>query len=244
MKKQMTTLAISILAGVVFSDEMPPEDTANRLKKNPVVHYSFDDHENIGLDSAGHNNGNPRQLEWTAEGRQGGAVDFNGRDSTLAIGKPVPFKEQSTTISVWIKTKHSEYQEVFSYGGAIRGICLYTDGSKVGCAYRWDPEGFKNLSSSKIKMTDGKWHHLCCTVNEERKITLWVDGVKLVSRSITLAEENPLGNALLGQTANDSVLLGTDEEKPDSFSGAMDNFMWFDCSLTPSEIKFLFQSGQ
>jgi hypothetical protein len=236
MKKQLTMLAVSLLTIVVFSDD--------RLKKKPVVDYAFDDHTNIGLDSAGYYNGNPRQLEWTAEGRQGGAIAFNGRDSTLTISKPVPFKDQATTISVWIKTNHSEYQEVFSYGGARLGICLFTDGGKVGCAYRWDPDGFKKLSSSKILVTDGKWHHLCCTVDKGGKVTLWVDEVKLVSRSAKLAEENPIGNALLGQTANDSVFLGTDEEKPDSFCGVMDNFMWFDCSLTPSEIQFLFQSGQ
>jgi hypothetical protein len=242
MKKLLTTLAISLLANIIFSDDMPSDVSANRLKKKPVVHYSFDDQKNIGLDSARKKKGKPKQLKWTAEGRQGGGADFNGDDSTLAIGTPVPFKDQATTISIWIKTNHPEYQEIFSYGGGIRGLCLYTDGRKVGGAYRWDPDGFKDLSSSKIKMTDGKWHHLCCTVDKEGTITLWGDGVKLVSRRIELAEDNPFGIALLGQTAMGSVLLG--EGKVNAFSGTMDTFMWFDSSLEPSEILLLYQSGQ
>ena len=222
--------------------------TEKSLRRGLVLHLTFDrDETSVGkvTDASGQGNtGRPAGVEWTPDGKRGGAYEFKADGNEIVIPNNKSLNPGQVTLAAWIKTSTADHfwRRIFDKS--------YSQGFALSVAGDWQKNKWRGLASvevgpgthfllTKTRVADGQWHHLVTTCDGTQEI-LYVDG----QPEAKLQWKNPgeVGstdfNLVIG--CNRSNL--TEEDLGTSFRGLIDEPMMWNRALSQKEVEFLFAS--
>jgi len=208
-----------------------PEDTFSR---GLVGYWSFDEGKgNIAYDASG--NGNNGTLvngpEWT-DGKNGGALQFDGKDDYADLGNQPSSQISTGSIQAWIKTSNA--------GSSFRGIVtkqnaygFFLKDNEFGL---WD-WGAMAWRGSGYYPNDNKWHFISCNFQSgvANGTLCYVDGLLKLTTTITIS------NQIIGlRIANGGTAGGGDLQ---NFNGLIDDVSIYNRVLTEAEVKYHYSHG-
>ncbi|MHC4247839.1 MAG: protein kinase domain-containing protein [Planctomycetota bacterium] len=222
----------------------PVAEKAVGLDRGLVGHWKFDEGRGtVARDSSGWGNHGKIMggAKW-AEGRAGGAIEFDGRDDRVVIARPV---QDDLTISMWMRTSRDG---AGGRGGAARrGHWYYGTGlvdgevddiqddfgaSLVGGAFCFGTGNPDRTIASATTVDDGAWHHVAATrVRRTGALAVYVDGAREATGTggtQSLVKPSRLTVAC--------ILNGKGY-----FAGAIDDVRVYDRALSGAEVKALFE---
>ena len=122
---------------------------------------------------------------WTASGKIGGALTFNGTSDQVNIPSSANYNSTTGTWAFWFNTTDAACTrcELMSRADASQscnGILIYLSGSAhvianiygAGCGGTYDTA----VASSTTGLNDGNWHHVALTFNGTTAADLYIDG--------------------------------------------------------------------
>lgn len=242
----VTGVAISILIATAYSAFKAVN--GETLRKGLVLHYSFDRDETATGVQDGSGSGNHGQasgVRWTAQGRSGGAYEFNADGDEIRVPNHDSLNPKQLTLAAWIKTSTADgkwrriFDKSFDQGYALSVAADWNGKPLSGRAgLEIGPAG--PLSVTQDVVADGQWHHLVATFDGARQV-LYLDGAP----NGKPGSWKPPGR--VGKTAFDLV-IGCNRSNPReddlgvSFRGLIDEPMMWNRALSPKEVAFLFES--
>lgn len=218
----------------VRSGESPPPWNDPDL----VAWFPLDDGAGMAVDdpSGGHKgivNGN---AVWIA-GKVGGALDFDGRTYVSTADAEELRLTGDLTIAFWMNKKApgGEWQRLVGKGDEkLRSYGCWTGGEGEKVLFQQYSDAAKPVINIKTQrdVQIGKWHHFAATVQGTQAI-LYLDGVKDGEgiRTGTPAK------------SNEPLLLGWGGFHA-KFTGSLDDVRIYKRSLSPVEIRVLFELGR
>jgi RNA polymerase sigma factor (sigma-70 family) len=222
--------------------------TEKSLAQGLVLHMTFDkDETGIGkvTDASGkENHGRPSGVQWTPDGKKGGAYEFTADGNEIVIANNASLNPKQLTLAAWIKTttKDAIWRRIFDKS--------YSQGFALSIAGDWQQTKWRGLVSleigpgtylglTKSTVADGQWHHVVATFDGSDEL-LYVDG----QPQSKLRWNNP---GQVGTTGFNLVIgcnrssLG-DYDIGMSFRGLIDEPMMWNRALSAEEVAFLFES--
>ena len=194
--------------------------------------WLFDDGSGTtAKDSSG--SGNDGTLEggaaWTADGKSGGAIDFNGTDACVQIGEKLLDGLEEFTIIAWINPNGLT-------GGRI-GLVGQNDSPEfginpAGTIALWTPTG--GTVAHPYDHPDGEWH-LVAGVADENGKTTYVD-----KDSTSGGDAGNHGSSDFGVNIGG---CGIWDAEGNWFTGGIDDVAIFHSALTADDIAFLVDNG-
>jgi Concanavalin A-like lectin/glucanases superfamily len=219
--------------GEVAADKTAPIQTP---QAGPIAAYSFDEGEGEiaeDITGAGHT-ATLEGAEWTARGRYGSALEFDGEEDCVSIPESpdLPFTEEFT-LEAWVRPSGEGIQAILTQEDEAAGeeeepfaYSLLVGGEEEG------PKGWlrKGGESGHIgfggpdPLPQNAWSHLALT-DDGAKLRLYVDGELVGSRAAIplTAAEGPLTIGCLDNYGN-------------YFSGRIDEVRVYDRALEAGEI--------
>jgi hypothetical protein len=214
------------------------------LSRGLVGHWTFDEGRGAtALDSSGKANHGKivGGAKW-AEGRIGGALEFDGRDGRVVIARPV---QDDLTISMWIRTSRAGTEDRSS--AAKRGNWYYGTGlidgevdgtqddfgtSLVGGAFCFGTGDPDRTIASATSVDDGAWHHVAATrVRQTGALAVYVDGVReATGAGGTQSLVKPL-----------RLTVACIQTGKGYFGGLIDDVRIYDRALSGAEVRALFE---
>lgn len=173
-----------------------------------------------------------------AEGRLGGAGQFDGQ-THIAAGETGAFEaDRPFSFSVWVHPTSGEASTILSKmdeADAFRGYDLILEQGKVAVhvVHLWPDRAFKVITNEPISLDH--WHHLAVTYDGSRRSTgmrLFVDGV---ARPITATTDNVVDGTL--STTRPFHIGKRSVSAP--FRGRIDDLRLYGCVLPDNEIAML-----
>jgi len=172
------------------------------------------------------------------------SLDLSKTDTSdwLSVPRDVVDGLNDFTISLWINTnKDKDQQEIFQALGSSTSddeLEIYLkDNKKVKVKIKDDSETL----SSNIELTDGQWHHLLVT-REDNEVCLFVDGAEQDC-------DNGVDDGQLSVPYSDSIVIGQEQDdygggfnSSQSFEGLIDEFKIYDQVLSTTEINSLYDN--
>jgi RNA polymerase sigma factor (sigma-70 family) len=244
----LATVSIPLI--VAKCEQTTAAPTKESLLNGLVLHFTFDKAELDGKvidNSEKKNNGKASGVQWTAEGKKGGAYEFKTDGDQIIVANNDSLNPKHITLSAWIKTSHSDstWRRIFDKS--------YSTGYALSIAGDWEMTKWRGLACMEIgpgmhpslsdnKLVDGKWHHIVLTFDGSKQL-MYIDG-QLQSQKLLWEKPGKVGGNKfdLAIGCNRSNLnepdLGT------SFRGTIDEPMVWDRALSADEVKFLFESQQ
>ena len=223
-------LGLSFVAAVA---EWPAD-----LKTGMLLYYSFDKNggasvRNLGI-SKRNRNGRVRGATWTANGKVGGAYEFDGQDDYIESNEHLlDLRSLSFTAWLYVDAVGSGTQTLFIEADRTPGKILMLSlnpGNQL--AFRT-----KDNSVAGAHVPTRRWFHIAAVANDETKRKeIWIDGVKVCDASFG-------GGANIG--AHHRLHLGCfDNGSPhrNFFKGKMDEVRFFTRALSGTEIRMLYAS--
>ncbi|MFC1690716.1 LamG-like jellyroll fold domain-containing protein [Nanoarchaeota archaeon] len=215
-----------------------------------VLNMPFDSENGCGVDctkdySGYGNNATINGSTWISDGYIGGAYDFNaGIPNVIEIPDSPSLRLTNTgTIALWIKpvsTTQEDYANLVTKanGGDQLGISytlIWWQTSNVIQGYIAD-----GISSSEVNMSlivDTDWHHITFTWNST-DMMLYLDGALQNTESQTVnAQASPVHNLRIGGDA-----YFTAGGNQDDFDGKIDEVKIYQNSLSPEQVKALYNN--
>jgi hypothetical protein len=221
--------------------------TAESLRQGLVLHLTFDRAEGgkaTDTSSLG-NHGKASGARWTADGKKGGAYEFNADGQEVVVANHASLNPKQFTLSAWIKTSSADglWRRIFDKS--------YSRGYALGMAGEWQGNVWNgqlslevgpgtHFSLSKSKVADGQWHHVVATFDGTEQL-LFVDGQP---------NGKPLRWKSPGQPgATDfNLVIGCNRSNLNesdlgvSFRGLIDEPMMWNRALSLQEVALLFES--
>jgi len=232
--------------------QSPPQGTAPNpaaaadWKRGLVLYFSFHEPPKNGVvrdESGSGNDGRVVNVQWTAQGRRGGAFQFSRENSYITVANKDELNPPRLTLAAWIKTSYTDrvWRRIFDKGTG-KGYDLTIGGDDKGKSLRGQVaiEPGKTYSLSGIQVDNGQWHHVAGTF-DGRDAKIYVDG-SLVGKPSHWVGEIPHTPYDLTIGANRSNPDGSLGEIGASFDGLMDDVMMFNRALSAEEIQTLFKS--
>lgn len=222
--------------------------TEKGLHRGLVLHMTFDkDETGIGQvtdSSALGNHGRLSGVQWSLDGKKGGAYEFKADGNEIVITNNESVNPKQLTLTAWVKTTTADHywRRIFDKS--------YSQGYALSVAGDWEQNQWHGLVStelgpgnhfllSKTKVTDGQWHHVATTFDGDVE-RLYVDGQP--QSALQWSEPGEVGstdfNLVIG--CNRSNL--TDEDLGVSFRGLIDEPMLWNRALSEKEVAYLFES--
>ena len=167
---------------------------------------------------------------WTAAGRFGGALSFDGVDDSASASWGQLTGASERTVAAWFRTTSTADAAFVSWGEdgsasippAPGGLSqLGIGGGKLGF--------FAGGSDAAIALTgyaDGQWHHLAAAY-DGTKVRLYVDGVLKITKTIAL------------DTASSPLALGRSAGGGSWFAGDLDEIAVYHRALSGPEVEGL-----
>jgi len=192
--------------------------------------------------------------QFVAEGKVGGALNFDGKDDYVAIENLHYNSTGHTEVSVcaWIRTSSVANQTIISFdrneyyrlqiageagGDGLLGFEVMTDTGQV------DTELAANWPANTGRVDDGLWHHVA-GVFDNGTLTMYIDG---------RAKEPYVGGATFGSGNTRYGFLGDGSEaeefdgarnaSPIPFDGDMDEVCIYNRALSEAEILGMATGG-
>ncbi|HEX4054418.1 MAG TPA: LamG domain-containing protein [Tepidisphaeraceae bacterium] len=215
--------------------------TAEDLKRGLILYFDFDHPQPDGKvpDLSGHgNDGAAVGVEWTPDGKHGGAARFGATGSYITVSNNGSLNPPEFTMAAWIKTsfKDTIWRRIFDKETGV-GYVMSMCGDYKAKSYEGqvDIEGGKGYVASGVQVADGQWHQVVgvCTGDQ---LLLYVDGKRVGRPS---KKVDVLSNAF-------DLTIGANRSNPEpsevnaSFNGTMDDVMMFNRAMTAREVAALF----
>jgi RNA polymerase sigma factor (sigma-70 family) len=241
---------VSIPLIVARCEQTNPAATAiakESLLNGLVLHFTFDQAETGGKvtdQSGNHNDGKASGVQWTADGKKGGAYVFSADGQQIAVANNESLNPKYITVAAWIKTSVNDewWRRIFDKS--------YSKGFALSIAGDWQKKSWRGLacmeiapgphvSYSKNVVANGQWHHLAVTFDGTQQL-MYIDGKAQGKESWKKPGE-------LGSTDFDLV-IGCNRSNLNendlgiSFRGLIDEPMMWNRALAPDEVAFLFES--
>jgi len=205
-------------------------------------YWMFD--EGIGttaLDSSGlGNHGTIIGAIWTASGKFGAALEFDGTDGYVEInGYKGVLGTQSRAVTAWVKTGADKHMDIISWGNNRAGEQWLLSAIRSGS--RFEPTGVLRLDVSggyitgSTRVTDDQWYHVAAVLEDNGStdvsdVTLYVDG------------ESDTATKVVGQaihtTIGTNVRIGFSSDGTDRFfEGSIDSVSIYERAVSSKEIR-------
>ena len=173
-----------------------------------------------------------------AEGRLGGAGQFDGQ-THIAAGETGAFEaDRPFSFSVWVHPTSAEASTVLSKideADAFRGYDLILEQGKVAVhlVHQWPDRAFKVITNEPLALDH--WHHLAVTYDGSRRSTgmrVFVDGV---ARPVTATTDNVVDGTIL---TTRPFHIGRRSASA-AFRGRIDDVRLYACVLPDNEVTLL-----
>ena len=219
------------------------------LPSGLVLHWTFDTANISGStveDTSNHGGtgvmgGNPAVVN----GVINQALSFNGVNSYVTMSNYSDVAagfNNSTTLSVWIKTTNATRTEAiiskFNAGGSAAGYIFQTDASghlefRVGAA---DIYAYPATVVDTGTINDGQWHHAAVVVTMGQGAQFYVDGVPTSSSAMSIWAGGDAGSAL-------NVGACSYSPYAQYFTGSIDDVQVYNRALSAAEISAIFSNA-
>lgn len=202
----------------------------SRAQSPPVAAYSFDEGSGTTVkDSAGNHDGTISGATWTADGKYGSALDFDGVDDLVSIADAADLDLTSNfTLEAWVRPDTiTAARPVIAKSESAGG----NSGYLLSARYLGNPTGFVASSGTAKSVArpsplpEDVWSHLAFT-SDGTTLRLYVDG-KLATTAPAIAAKATAANLVIGQG---QVLGGY-------FDGVIDEVRIYASTLPESEIQ-------
>lgn len=221
----------------------------------PVRHYTFEPNTvngNVLTDLSGVQNGAIVGSPVFAAGQRGNCVKFDGNSANYINIGNTNFVQQTGIFSIafWAKTQYADSGIVMVLAGNTSASAqpgwgvLFDDRTVSGNrGLRFFlSRGTSNLMIAAINEydilpTDGLYHHYAFT-SDNTRLYAYIDGDQVVS-SAYLTTVNPSATAV--RSTSISGIIGT---AGTAYNGEIDEFRIIPKTLTPQQVKRLYQQGQ
>ncbi len=226
---------LSLLRSVTVSSVGGTTDKQEGL----VLHYSFgSDKGGQVIDTTGTNNAMAAETKWTALGKSGGALEFNGMDSCITLPNLEAINRlHAMTFSAWvnIRTMPSDFAGIASRRSPSD---LWWFGVKNGLGLQLYLSGRGNggdRTTGAATIATGSWYHTAFTYEAGKTSAIYINGKPL--------NVVPVTGSLPGD-AGTPVRIGRGVGASETFDGTIDEVMIFDHTLTDEEVARLYEAGK
>jgi len=222
-----------------FSNYWKPDPKPPELLQG---YWMFDEGTGTtAADSSGFgNHGTIVGATWTAAGKYGSALEFDGNDDYVEIkGYKGVIGTQSRTLTAWVKTQVNRQMDIISWGNKSSGEQWLF--STTGVGSRSEPTGVLrlNVSSGYItgseRVTDDQWHHIAAVLENDvmadvSDVMFYVDGEPdILTKVVPQAIHTTMGtNVRIGASSK-----GTDR----FFEGYIDSVCVYERAVSGTEIR-------
>src|SRR3989339_251431 len=203
-----------------------------------VAHWAFDEgsgstlHDGTGNEHDGTLMNGP---VWVG-GRYGGALQFDGADDYVGLGKIGHQFASQVTTAAWIKPNgygSSYYVSIISWGNYLYPFNLIlTKERNIRAGIRTSEKTY--YVSTQQPLSFGNWHHVAMSYDGEA-LTVYVNGEPLASASAA---------GSLSQRYYNQTTIGMNPGNVDFFNGAIDELRVYDRALDAGEIAQLYYSTE
>ncbi len=210
-------------------------DPAGCMNKGLVGYWDMDEGKGlVANDKSG--NGNKGTLingpRWV-EGKNGGAVQFDGINDYFLTGNSPVFSVESVAIEAWVKVKNLTPRPSL-VGNTSTGYWMFlgTNGSMY--MYLNTNEGWHGAgTSATYTWTDG-WHHIVQQYDSNTQtVKYYRDGVNVYTN--TSGTTGKINSSLGG------IRFGT--ENGNYFNGLLDDVRIYNRALSPEEVRYHYNQG-
>ena len=203
-----------------------------------VAHWAFDEGSGSTLHD-GTGNGHDGTLMngpvWV-DGKRGGALQFDGADDYVGLGKIGHQFASQVTAAAWIKPNgqgSSYYVSIISWGNYLYPFNLVlTKGRNIRAGIRTSEKTY--YVSTQQPLSFGNWHHVAMSYDGDA-LTVYVNGEPLASASAA---------GSLSQRYYNQTTIGMNPGNVDFFNGAIDELRVYDRALDAGEIAQLYSSTE
>jgi len=212
-------------------------------EKQPLIYYSFDEGSGTTVTDGSGNGKNATlegDVEWSSEGRRGGALHFKGTNGFVRLPDNIVRHLDTVTVALWVKLNSNPmWARVFDFAGS-KGFMYLTlnagnpAGSTRFSIYAGDPSTEPILSIPASTFELNTWYHIAVTVSET-EYCFYVNGEKKATLPVTHAPKDIGSDVLMAN------YLGKSQFADPYFDGFMDEFYLFTEALTEEEVAALAQ---
>lgn len=179
---------------------------------------------------------------WTANNRRwgAGALMFDGTDDNVDAGTTANLKFTGDfSLEAWVRPSGSTVGQIVSSGAASDWLYLLggsTVNSPVCKIYQANSGSGYLQADGKTPITDGKWHHVVCTLSGTT-LSVYIDGILDATSSTTTGtrDVSSAGTFTIGKFTNATSSY---------YAGSMDAVRAYSRALTASEILSNYSVGQ
>ncbi len=228
----------------VNSSASQPNDVG-RLDAGVAGYWALDDGSSgatptTATDSSGNSNsgtltGGPT---WTT-GQIGNAVTFDGTDDYINLGNPAAVQSlRDFSVSVWINVDSARgvstdyIMSQYNGGSVTAGDFLLYVNSSDQINFNIDgSSGTGDVTTSAI--TEDAWHHVTVSVDADKRVDIYIDGVLNVS-------DTSIGTTAPYLNGADSLHIGDMTTTTNPFQGEIDEVRFYRRTLSSDEVSKLY----
>lgn len=158
--------------------------SADAAKLGLASAWLFDDgNGDVVKDSvSGHHGEVKGSLEWSNDGKFGGALEFPGKgDSYVRIDHGDVFNSDPYTFVAWVQLQAASWQYVVWRNGDVwpepedvRHLDIWIHDADYP-VFMWHVKGAVGRIEGKTTVADGEWHHIA-KVYDGEKVQMYIDG--------------------------------------------------------------------
>ncbi len=181
--------------------------------------------------------GDPAQyatIEWTAQGRVGGALTLDGASTYVQVPDDVLSGLDACTFATWVRPAQiSEWARVFDFGSTTQSylfLTLAADTGRPRFAITTSGAGGEQQVDASSAVSPGEWTHVAVTL-DGHTATLYVNGEVAGTHATTLTP-----SALAAAKGN---WLGKSRYGDPYFAGTVDDFRIYGSALDAGQIHNL-----
>lgn len=217
-----------------FVDDSDDSDGINLATKQ-ILHYKSNDNSanTTVVDSMGSFNGTFSENTNLADvtGKINGALDYKGSNNiTCPIDTDLDMTYSSYAIAIWVRWDNTEtgatFQRIFNHNS----YKSFLEGSSDGRVSFITNDPTDTIYTDGSSWTAGQWYHFVYNWTGTEK-SIWVDGVKQADTSAN-GDNTGAGTCYIGSSSVSQYI-----------NGFIDDVRFFNQSLSPEEISFLYNSG-
>jgi hypothetical protein len=171
---------------------------------------------------------------WTAAGRHGSALAFDGVKNLVTVPSAASLNLAQMTLEAWVKPsvatgwRNTIFRSLTASGADGVAYALYANsGPDGGPGAYVRPSGWASdqHASAAVALTVNEWHYLAATY-DGTALRLFVDGVQVVKKNLS----TPLGSS------NRPLYVGGNPLWGEYFKGTVDDVRVYNRALTDIEI--------
>lgn len=163
-------------------------------------------------------------------GKLGKAGNFNGSNNNVSIGNTgLPTGTTARTLEAWAKTTSASLGEIFSYGTNSSGqaFIIGINGSSGIFTSNWAATNLTTTATAN----NGVWHHIVVTYDGSTTATIYMDGIRLGTQTITW-------NTVAG-----TAFIGSRIAAAEYFNGQIDQVRIFNYARSAAQVAWDYNQG-